>query len=137
MQSRGGLIALAMGLLGVEPDRVLVLSFVRPVDGSAGPDRIAAMIAQLATSNTRCSSCSPPPSYEAAWWASSCSRSWAWRLWVRLLAGLVARRAGTPDRRPDRRRGLPGHVHVVCDTRLPALRRAERAQDAEATGVAD
>jgi predicted MFS family arabinose efflux permease len=133
-RSRGGLIAAAMGLLGAS---LIAFSFSRSFVVSMGLLVLtgAAMIAQLASSNTLLQLLAPPELrgrvvgfFMLAFMGMAPLGS--------LLAGVVARRAGTPTAVL-----IGGGVCLVTAvwfaTRLPALRRAARARDTEVAVVAD
>ena len=128
-QSRGGLIASAIGLLGAS---LIAFSLSRSFALSLGLLVLigAAMIAQLATSNTLLQLLAPAELrgrvvgyFMLAFMGMAPLGS--------LLAGLVARGAGTPAAVL-----IGGAVCLVTGvwfaTRLPALRRATRAREAAA-----
>ena len=130
-QSRGGLIASAMCLLGAS---LIAFSFSRSFALSMGLLVLtgAAMITQLATSNTFLQLLAPAELrgrvvgfFMLAFMGMAPLGS--------LLAGLVARRAGTPVTVL-----IGGAVCLATGiwfaTRLPALRRATQAREAESAG---
>jgi MFS family permease len=129
MRGRGGLIAAAMGLLGAS---LIAFSFSRSFALSMGLLVLtgAAMITQLATTNTLLQLLAPAELrgrvvgfFMLAFMGMAPLGS--------LLAGIVARRAGTPTAVL-----IGGGVCLVTAvwfaTRLPALRRAARAREDEA-----